>query len=184
MTNKELLNGRPNPENAPAYAQSFFQLTAEENNLYEAFTKNMLEFEQFIHTLPKEKEDFRYADDKWTVKGVIAHCIETERILQYRALRFSRKDKTALAGFDENWYVDHNQHDTTSLSELCNEFISVRKASLSLFQGMTTSMLDFVGVANENPNTARNIGWFIIGHTKHHVQVIKQRYLVDQDEMY
>lgn len=184
MEAKKTLIGRPNFEQAPVYAHYFFQLTKLEDDLEVALIKNRDSFAAFIQSIPADKVDFRYADDKWTVKGVITHCIETERVLQYRALRFSRKDTTPLEGFDENWYVEHNNHDQSSLTDLAEEFVIVRKATLTLLQRMTTPMLDFVGTANGSPNTARNVAWFILGHNIHHEGIIKQRYLVDTDEWF
>lgn len=177
MKNQKYLLGRPNMEQAPVYFHYYFQLTSGENDLETTFEKNRLELEIFIQSIPAEKADYRYAAGKWSIKGVISHCIETERILQYRALCFSRKDQTTLPGFDENWYVDQNNHSSLSLDDLCKEFHSVRMATLSLYQGMNSEMLDFVGTANHVSNTARSIGWFILGHVVHHTQIIQERYL-------
>ncbi|WP_294669477.1 DinB family protein [uncultured Fluviicola sp.] len=174
--------GRPNPEFAPAYAKYYFDRTLGQDDLLLALENNLNETESFIAGLPEEKADFQYADEKWTLKGVILHFIETERIFQYRALRFSRKDKTALDGFDEDWYARHNNTDQRSLEDLRAEFMDVRKASISLFKGMTGAMLDSIGTANNTPNTPRNVGWIMVGHVIHHCNIIKERYLVDADE--
>jgi hypothetical protein len=176
--------GRPNPEFAPAYAKYYFDRTLGQDDLLLALENNLNETEAFIASLPEEKADFQYADEKWTLKGVILHFIETERIFQYRALRFSRKDKTALDGFDEDWYARHNNTDQRSLDDLRTEFIDVRKASISLFKGMTGAMLDSIGTANNTPNTPRNLGWIMVGHVIHHCNIIKERYLVDTDEAF
>lgn len=176
--------GRPNPEFAPAYATYYFDRTLGQDDLLLALENNLNETEAFIAGLPETKADFQYADEKWSLKGVILHCIETERIFQYRALRFSRKDKTALDGFDEGWYAQHNNTDQRTLEDLRAEFTDVRKASISLFKGMTGAMLDSIGTANNTPNTPRNLGWMIVGHVIHHCNIIKERYLVDADEAF
>jgi len=176
--------GRPNPEVAPAYAKYYFDRTIGQDDLLLALEKNLVETSGFIAGLPESKADFQYADEKWTLKGVILHFIETERIFQYRSLRFSRKDKTALDGFDEGWYAQNNNTDQRTLEDLQAEFIDVRKASISLFKGMTSSMLDAAGTANNSPNTARNLGWIMVGHVIHHCNIIKERYLVDTDEAF
>lgn len=176
--------GRPNIEFAPAYAKYYFERTIGQEDLLLALEKDLNETSSFIASLPESKADFHYADDKWTLKGVILHFIETERIFQYRALRFSRKDKTPLDGFDEGWYSQHNNTDQRTLEDLHAEFIEVRKASISLFKGMNASMLDSIGTANNSPNTPRNLGWIMVGHVIHHCNIIKERYLVDTDEAF
>lgn len=176
--------GRPNPEFAPAYARYYFDRTIGQDNLILALEKDLEETAAFIATIPESKADFQYADEKWTLKGVLLHSIETERIFQYRALRFSRNDKTELSGFDEGWYAQHNNTDQRTLQDLREEFVAVRKAGISLFKGMTGAMLDAVGTANGSPNTPRNLGWMMIGHVIHHCNIIKERYLVDADEAF
>ncbi|MDR0801166.1 DinB family protein [Fluviicola sp.] len=176
--------GRPNPETAPAYAKYYFDRTIGQDDLILALEQDLERTTAFIKGLPENKSDFQYADDKWTVKGVLLHIIETERIFQYRALRFSRKDKTPVEGFDEGWYAQHNNTDQRTLNDLKEEFSDVRKATLSLFKGMTASMLDETGMANNSTNTARNLGWIIAGHGIHHCNIIKERYLVDADEIF
>lgn len=176
--------GRPNPEFAPAYAKYYFERTIGQEDLMLALQKDMDNTVKFIASLPDDKEDYQYADDKWTLKGVILHFIETERVFQYRALRFSRKDKTEIEGFDEGWYSQHNNTDQRTFQDLMLEFIDVRKASISLFKGMNTAMLDSVGTANNSPNTPRNLGWIMVGHVIHHCNIIKERYLVDDDEAF
>lgn len=184
MPDQNRFFGRPNPEFAPAYAKYYFERTIGQEDLLLALEKDLNETANFIASLPESKADFQYADDKWTLKGVILHFIETERIFQYRALRFSRKDKTPLDGFDEGWYSQHNNTDQRTLEDLHSEFIEVRKASISLFKGMTASMLDSIGTANNSPNTPRNLGWIMVGHVIHHCNIIKERYLVDTDEAF
>ncbi|WP_186280103.1 DinB family protein [Fluviicola chungangensis] len=184
MSEQDPFTGRPNPEFSPAYAKYYFDRTIGQDHLIHALEKDLNETAAFIAGLPPSKADFQYADEKWTLKGVILHFIETERIFQYRALRFSRKDKTPLDGFDEGWYAQHNNTDQRSLEDLRSEFIDVRKASISLFKGMTTAMLDSIGTANHSPNTPRNLGWIMVGHVIHHCNIIKERYLVDTDEAF
>jgi hypothetical protein len=169
--------GRPTETHAPSYAKHYFQFTDGQIDLVESLTQECIGTCAFFTAIPREKIDFRYAPNKWTTKGVFAHIIETERILQYRALRFSRKDETNLAGFDENQYMQNNNYENCTLEQLIEEYKIVRKSSVLLFRNMDSSMLDFVGTANNTQNTARNIGWFIIGHSLHHIQIITERYL-------
>lgn len=184
MSQENHFIGRPNPETAPAYAKYYFDRTIGQDDLIHAMEQDLEDTVSFIETLPESKADFQYADDKWTLKGVLLHVIEAERIFQYRALRFSRKDQTPVEGFDEGWYAEHNNTNQRTLNDLKDEFYDVRRAGISLFRGMTAAMLDQVGTANNSPNTPRNLGWMIIGHGIHHCNIIKERYLVDADEIF
>lgn len=179
-----IFNGRPNPELAPAYAKYYFDRSNGQENLIVSLIENGEKTVAFIKELTEEKADFHYADDKWSLKGVLLHTIETERVFQYRALRISRKDTTPIEGFDEGWYSQHNNTDARNLSDLASEFNAVRQSTISLFQGMNVAMLDAEGIANNAPITPRNIGWLIVGHTMHHCDIIKERYLVDVDEQF
>jgi hypothetical protein len=180
----DIFEGKPNPDHAPAYARYYFERTAGHTNLLDALRKNKEDIAAFIRSIPEEKGDFQYAEGKWSTKSVIAHIIDTERIFQGRALRFSRKDETPVPGFEEDWYADHANTDYRSFEEMAIEFEAVREAGILLFQYMTMSMLDFIGTANNNPLTARSAGWIMVGHAVHHRGIITERYLVDTEEIY
>jgi hypothetical protein len=124
----------------------------------------------------QDKETFAYADGKWTVKEVLQHIIDTERIMAYRALRFSRKDATELPGFDENVYSDHSFANQRSMQDILDELVLMRKSTISLYQSFNEEQLLFLGTANGNKNCAATLGFFIIGHALHHLNVIHERY--------
>lgn len=175
--------GRPTPEHAPAYARYYFERTNGQHNLLQSLKDDQRATVDFILSIPEDKADFQYADGKWSVKGVIQHLIDTERILLTRALRLSRKDTTPLPGFDEDRYAEAAPTDSRSLESLAREFEIVRESGIMLFATMNDATADFVGTANNNPITARNVGWFIIGHTMHHCGIIAERYLVDAEDL-
>lgn len=181
---ENIFTGRPRIEDAPAYAKYYFDRTAGQDNLIEALNHNAKQVHDFIPSLPNEKENFQYADGKWTMKGVLSHIIDTERVFQYRALRFSRHDTTPLAGFEESLFNDFSNVDNRSLTELAAEFQAVRQSTIHLFQYMNLSMIDFQGPANNAVVTPRSLGWMIIGHTIHHCDIIKERYLVEVEESF
>jgi DinB superfamily len=131
----------------------------------------------FLQAFPKEKQAFRYAENKWTSKEVLGHITDTERIMAYRALRFARKDATALAGFEEDDYVANAHFNDFSWEELLEEFQAVRAASLSLFKRLTAENLTQSGVANGNPITVNALFFIILGHSCHHLNVLKERYV-------
>ncbi|WP_430468101.1 DinB family protein [Winogradskyella ouciana] len=131
----------------------------------------------FYSKLPYEKHDYAYAEDKWTIKDTLLHIIDTERVFSYRALRISRGDKTPLAGFEQDGYVVSGNAKKRSLENLIEEYKSVRLATISLFQSFDRETLLKMGEASGFPISVRALGYIIVGHENHHIQVIKQRYL-------
>lgn len=131
----------------------------------------------FYSNIPEEKHNYAYAEGKWTVKQVLLHIIDTERIFAYRALRIARDDKTPLAGFEQDDFVDNANTSKRSMENLLAEYESVRNASISLFESLNTVELKRVGVASNSPISVRAIGYILTGHENHHNQVIRQKYL-------
>ena len=148
-----------------------------EVNLMDALAASEKEVIETLSNLPKEKYLFRYAEGKWTIKELILHITDAERVLSYRALRFARKDTTDLPGFDEDWYVDHSYANERSIQELLQEFSEVRAATVSLFKSFSDETLMQFGTGNGNPMSVRALGFVICGHAYHHLQIIKERYL-------
>jgi len=134
-------------------------------------------FIDFLKTIPSEKHEFRYAEGKWTIKDIVQHLIDAERIFAYRALRIARKDKTPLPGFEENEYVETAFANKREMNDLIEEFITVREATISLFKTFTEEQLLQMGTASEKPVSVRAIGFITMGHQKHHEKIIKERYL-------
>lgn len=130
-----------------------------------------------MDSLSEEQGNYAYAAGKWSIKQVLAHCIDTERIMAYRALCISRKETTALPGYDHNNYVLEDLSPELSISELLDEYDAVRSATKSLFKRMKVENVDFVGNANGLTISARELGWLIPGHELHHMEVIKEKYL-------
>ena len=131
----------------------------------------------FFKSIDDNKWSYRYLDDKWSIKEILQHLIDSERVFAYRALRFSRNDKTNLPGFDENAYAYESNGNIRRGAELIEEYIHLRNATLSLFKSFTKEMLIYSGFANDAEMSVRAIGFVIVGHEKHHIGVIKERYL-------
>jgi hypothetical protein len=110
------------------------------------------------------------------VKEVLQHIIDTERIMAYRALRFSRQDATELPGFDENVYSNHSFANERPMQHILDELVLLRKSTIALYQSFNEEQLLFLGTANGNKNCAATIGFFTIGHALHHLNVIQERY--------
>ena len=145
--------------------------------LIEVLTSSLEEILITVKNLPEEKLQYKYAEGKWTIKEIIQHLIDTERIMSYRALRFSRNDATELQGFDENWYVDNSNGNDRNIHDLLDELTLLRKTSISLFNSFTDEMLIRIGTANGGDMTVRALGFIIAGHQMHHLMIIKERYL-------
>ncbi len=126
--------------------------------------------------IPERKASYRYAKGKWSVKELLGHLIDAERIFSYRALRISRKDKTHLSGFDENLYVKNSNFDKRKLKDLLEEFILVRQANIIMIKSFTEDMLKQRGNANNHPITVRALVYVMYGHTRHHIEILKERY--------
>lgn len=133
---------------------------------------------EIIHSIPEAKSDFRYADGKWTVREVLCHMLDAERIFTYRALRFARNDKTPLSGFDENAYAAHLNAEGRSLAQIGDEMEHLRTATVDLFKSFTPEMLTRKGTANNSELSVGALGIIIAGHETHHGKVLKERYLV------
>lgn len=146
-------------------------------NLIEELEISLHEFIKFVQNIPMDKFDYRYAEGKWTIKEIIQHIIDTERIFSYRALRISRNDKTPLPGFDENEYVDNSSGNKRSLQDLLTEMAVVRQSTLSLFKSFSNEQLLRIGTVSNNQISVRAIGFIIIGHQNHHRKIFEERYL-------
>lgn len=160
---------------APAYYHSYFDLV-ESDDLMEALRLNLAETTKLVSGISDVQWHSAYAPGKWTVAQVFRHIIETERIFAYRAMRFSRFDTTPLPGFDENKYIGQLQDELFSKEQLLREFAAQREATLCLFESMTPAMKSFEGVANGVCVNASMLGFMIVGHTRHHLRVIEERY--------
>ena len=132
---------------------------------------------QLLGGLDGPRAEYRYAPDKWSVKEVVGHIADTERIFTYRALRIARGDATPLAGFDQDTYVVNAQFGRRELGALLAEFQTVRAATVSLFRAMTTDESRRVGLANAMPVTARALAFIAAGHERHHSRILRERYL-------
>ncbi|MGH7726407.1 MAG: DinB family protein [Candidatus Eiseniibacteriota bacterium] len=122
------------------------------------------------------KAGYRYAPDKWTVRDVIGHLMDSERVFAYRALRFGRGDETPVPGFDENIYVPGGNFNRRTLADVVAEFRAVRAATLALFKGLEDDAWGRRGVASGNPVSVRALAWIAAGHELHHVAVLRERY--------
>lgn len=131
----------------------------------------------FLRSLPAEKSKYRYAPGKWSIAELIQHVIDTERIFAYRMLCIARGEQAPLPGFEENDYARESGADQRSFSDILDEFVTVRTATVSLLKSFTDAQLDRKGISNGKPAYVRSLTFMVAGHEIHHVSIIKERYL-------
>lgn len=136
-----------------------------------------MQLEELITNISEDKSLYRYAEGKWSIKDVIQHLIDSERIFANRMLRFARADDTDLPGFEQNDYVDRADADSRPLADLVDEFRIVRKSTLQLYKSFGKKMLNSIGTANGYPQSTNMIALIVAGHTVHHCNIIENRYL-------
>jgi hypothetical protein len=157
--------------------QKYFDLVPEEDYL-DLLTENSIDTVRFLNNLPKEKRDYRYAEQKWTTKQVVMHIIDTERVFSYRGLVAARGDTlTVQHRMDEELYANNVDVSPRSWESLIAEFEAVRSTTKYLFENMTDAESRRWCNIGTSPMTARAIGYFIVGHALHHLNVLQERYL-------
>jgi hypothetical protein len=159
----------------PAYSRPYFEKVGDAD-VITLMRENLSVFEPFYRSIPKEKWDFAYAEGKWDIKEVLGHIIDSERVFQYRALRFSRNDQTDLPGFDQDLFVAAGNVKHRTPESLIEEYVQVRKAGLLLFENLSAEELSRSGLANAFKVHVEWIAYMITGHEMHHVGILKERY--------
>ena len=168
--------GRPDLSRVPEWYHGYIN-KVKEDDLSTAFNGQTNTFLKFLEELPEVKRNYRYADGKWTVKEVLQHIIDAERIFAYRALRFARKDSTPLPGFDENEYARNANVSNRNWNDMVEEFRALRQSTELMFTSFSEEELELPGVASEKLVYVLGIGFIIIGHVAHHWNILKERYL-------
>jgi uncharacterized damage-inducible protein DinB len=163
-------------EYAP-YQEAYITLVDDAYSLIEELEISVHNLIHFVREIPMDKYDYRYAEGKWTIKDIIQHLIDAERIFAYRALRFSRGDETELPGFDENSYADNAYGSERTINDLLTEMSAVRHANIMMFKSFKPDDLLKKGTASGYTVSVRAFGFLIIGHQNHHIKIFKERYL-------
>jgi hypothetical protein len=172
MTTKDLKEAEINP-----FYKNYINKVSKEINLIDGFNEGLQNVLQFFQSIPAEKLEYKYAEDKWTTKEVLQHIIDTERIFMYRCFRIARHDKTALAEFNQNVYIEPSQANSKSMESLLSEYKIVRQNSIVLLNSLCDEDLKFIGTASGNVMSARSAAFSTIGHEIWHIDIIKERYL-------
>ncbi|WP_405571328.1 DinB family protein [Winogradskyella sp. Asnod2-B02-A] len=145
-------------------------------NIIEGLNQNLKSVVSFYNSIPESKHDYSYAEGKWTVKDVLLHIIDTERIFTYRALRIARQDTTPLPGYEQDDFAVTAKASKRSLESILDEYKAVRQASIALFNSFDVEALAQIGEASGSPISVRAIAYILTGHENHHNQVITERY--------
>ncbi|MFZ0359181.1 MAG: DinB family protein [Terriglobales bacterium] len=167
---------RPQPgEYAPYYEKYLSQI--ESNDILSTLDDQRRQMLLLLSGRTEADGDLRYAPDKWSLKEVLGHINDTERIMAYRALRIARGDATPLAGFEQDDYVRNGPFSDRSLADLIEDYIAVRRATITLFRNLDEAAFARRGVANKNDVTVRALAYIIAGHELHHRRIIEEKYL-------
>ncbi len=167
---------RPAPsEYAPYFAQYVSRIG--DGDILEILERQVGETAAALADLGDRDAEFRYAEGKWSVKEVLGHVADTERVMVYRAVCFARGERSPLPGFDENEYVRHANFGARRLADLVAEFRAVRAATIPFFTGLDAEELMRTGTANNRPYTVRAVAYIVAGHERHHRAILEERYL-------
>ncbi len=167
---------RPGPSEYVPYYETYISKVPK-GNLLKVLEDQRRETQELLAGVSEAKGLHRYAPGKWSVKEVVGHLMDSERVFCYRALGFGRADESPLPGFDEKAWVPAGRFDARPLKDLAAELDAVRRATIALFSGLDAEALARRGTANNNPITVRALAWIIAGHERHHVAILRERYL-------
>ncbi len=168
-----------NLETIPPFYKNYVK-QIEESDVLQALRISGHRMQELIHTIPANRADFAYAEGKWTIRELLCHIMDAERIFCYRALRFARNDKTPLSSFEENDYAPQANATGRSLQQIANEMSHLRASTIDLFESFTPEMLMRKGSASNKEISVIAIGYIIPGHETHHRKILQERYLVEK----
>ncbi len=168
-----------NLETIPAFYKNYVK-QIDEPDMLQALRISGHRMQELVHSIPDNKADFAYAGDKWTVRELLCHIMDAERIFCYRALRFGRNDKTPLPGFEENDYAPQANAAGRSLQKIASEMVHLRASTIDLFESFTPEMLTRKGTASKSELSVVAIGFIISGHETHHRKILQERYLTSK----
>lgn len=172
-----MMSKRPVENEYAAFYGYYIRLAVEDDVIF-ALANQPPELRKMFAGFSAENADFRYAADKWTIKELLGHIIDGERVFSYRALRISRGDQIPLAGFEENEYVANSSFGDYELSDLIEEFSALRQANVLFFKHLNDAAWQRVGTASEATVSVRALAFIMVGHVRHHQNVLRERYSV------
>lgn len=167
---------RPDIEKVPAFYLGYVE-HVKDMDLLDALRYASKIVQQTVPYISEEKGEYRYAEGKWSVKEVLNHMMDAERVFAYRALRFSRNDKTPLHPFEENDYATQANAHARDIQQLARELKRLRETTIDFFASLSPEMVEREGTASGKILSVKNLGYIIAGHDVHHVKILRERYL-------
>ena len=168
---------KPNKDEYPLYAEMYMRLVPEDGLVLQHLETNGILVKDLFLSMPGEKLLYRYAPGKWTLKEILVHLVDDERIYTYRALRFARNETKVLHGFNQDDFVKFSGANERDLHNILEEYDAVRKATIAFFNGLPDEALTRVGRTNESMASVRALAYHITGHELHHLNIIREKYL-------
>ena len=159
------------------YYKRYIDKISNSTELKSGFEEDKKMVIDFFSSIPKIKQEYRYQPEKWSIKEVLQHIIDTERIFIYRFFRIARKDTASLTGFDQDIYIEPSGANEKSIEDLIHEFSVTRLNSLNIINSISDENLLNMGIASDSPISARACAYILLGHSIWHIEVIKERYL-------
>ena len=167
---------RPEKGEYAEYYERYVSLV-EETDIVAVLEKQQFELLEFFQKIDEDRSLFAYAEGKWSIKEVIGHLSDGERIFAYRALRISRADKTPIEGFEQDGYIENSNFNNTKLSDLIAELLYTRKSNLIFLNNLTDEAWLRTGTASENTISVRALAYIMAGHIRHHLKILNERYM-------
>jgi len=160
-----------------SFYKTYIDKVSNETTLIEGFRLGEQRILSFFKSIPKDKLEYRYAPDKWTIKDVFQHIIDNERVFMYRCFRIARHDKAPLMGYEQDDYIVPSKANEKSIGDLIEEYQAVRLNFIVFLKSLKADDLKYMGTASESPMSARAAAFITLGHETHHVNVVRERYL-------
>ena len=179
--NNQLIITKPTSDEYPEWFAAEIELV-HYNDLIRGLQDSLNKTLTFLHKITEQDLQYRYAPGKWSIKQIWQHIIDVERVLTYRALRFARKDETALPGFDEKRFAASAKADKRKWNDLVEEFTSLRKATEIMFGSFDNEQLESAGIASDVSMYVLGIGYIIVGHCEHHMLILKEKYFEKESQ--
>jgi DinB superfamily len=176
ITTPMLVIARPQAGEYAAYYERYISLI-QDNDILAALDRQRGQMVQMLCGLSEADGEFRYAPEKWNVKEVLGHVCDSERVFAYRALRIARGDATPMEGFEQDDYVKNGPFARHPIAEVIEDYIAVRRATISLLRNLDEAAWSLRGVANKNEVTVRALAYMIAGHEMHHRRILEEKYL-------
>ncbi len=167
---------KPNSGEYPAYYKPFIEI-APQDEVVPSLKESGLNMTNSLFGMSEELSEYRYEPNKWSIKQLLGHILDSERVFQFRAMSFARGEKTPLPGFDQDLYVKNSNAENLPFNHLLKQFEATRNATILLFESFTEEMLGIQGNANGFEISLKSLGFVISGHQQHHLNIIKERYL-------